>query len=110
MNYKRIIGGIVLGAVFGGICVFLAKKCITICQLEAAEIFYSRLLIGLIIGVLGSLKISFILRGGLVGILISLATVIREPGEILLFSGAGMVIGIIIDLVLTKAKFFKAKS
>jgi hypothetical protein len=107
LNYKRIVWGIILGLVFGATCVFLAKKCITSCQLGFWEILYSRFLIGFALGILGGLRISFIVRGALVGFLISIATVIREPGEILLFAGAGAVIGIIIDLILTKVRFIQ---
>ncbi len=106
INYKRVIGGVVLGALFGAFCVVLSKYCITVCHLDFIEIFYSRILLGLLIGLLGSFKINYIIRGGVLGFLVSLATVINDPSEIILFAGTGAVIGIIIDLVLTKIKFF----
>ncbi len=108
MNYKRLIGGIIIGALFGAFCVLLSKYCITICHLAPSEIFYSRILIGLILGLFYGIKINFIIRGGLIGFLISLATVIKDPSEIILFTGTGLAIGIVIDLLLTKIKFFKS--
>ncbi|MFC1651840.1 hypothetical protein ACFL24_01640 [Patescibacteria group bacterium] len=109
MNCKRNIGGILLGALFGGLCIFLSEYCITVCNLAPLEIFYSRLLLGFLIGILGIVKINFIVRGAILGILVSLATVINDPSEILLFAGTGAVIGIIIDFILTKVKFFQPK-
>ncbi|GEM_PF-3988315 len=109
MNYKRLIGGVILGALFGALCVILSKYCITVCNLTFLEIFYSRLLVGLVLGLLDRIELNFVIRGGLIGFLVSLATVIKDPSEIILFTGTGLIIGIVIDLILTKAPFLQEK-
>jgi hypothetical protein len=67
-------------------------------------------MLGFIIGI-SSLKMNFLLHGALIGLLVSLITSIPflEGGVIgfLLFTTAGIIYGILIELVATKV--FKAK-
>lgn len=67
-------------------------------------------MLGFIIGI-SSLKMNFLLHGALIGLLVSLITSIPflEGGVIgfLLFTTAGIIYGILIELVSTKV--FKAK-
>lgn len=77
MNYKRLIIGLIMGAILGVICIVGANLRYD-GSLSNAYLFafwFNRVLIGLFIGLLVSIKnpLHLVLRGAFVGLLISFA-------------------------------------
>jgi hypothetical protein len=103
------IGGIIAGLICtaGG---HLSGSISELSFFTVAPTFFNRVMLGFIIGI-SSLKMNFLLHGALIGLLVSLITSIPflESGVIgfLLFTTAGIIYGIIIELFATKV--FKAK-
>ena len=112
MENKRllicIIGGIIAGLICsaGGL---LSGNISEVSFFTIAPAFFNRLMLGFFIGI-SRLKINFLLHGMLIGLLISLITSIPflEGGVegFLLFTIAGIIYGLLIELFATKV--FKA--
>lgn len=110
MNKKRLIISLVISALFG---IFCAYGTSTI-EIEGFEvtlpylltIFYARLLIGFFVGI--GEHIEFLkkryqnaaIRGALFGVIASIVIAFYGGGEI--FIGAGIIYGIITDLIATR--------
>ena len=111
MHAKRFLIATLLGALAGAFCAYGTKMSSDAGELGfvattgiIGSVFYNRLLIGMFIGLLGRCKPHPIIRGAMAGIIVSLALGITplldgEPMGALILVGAGLVYGIIIDLV-----------
>jgi hypothetical protein len=111
MHAKRFFIATLLGAIFGAICAYGTKSSSDAGTLGfvatsgiIGSVFYNRLLLGMFIGLFGGCKLHPIIRGAFVGIVVSMGLGITplldgEPSGALIMSGAGAVIGIIIDLI-----------
>jgi hypothetical protein len=111
MHAKRFLIATLLGALAGAFCAYGTKMSSDAGELGfvattgiIGSVFYNRLLIGMFIGLLGRCKPHPIIRGATAGIIVSLALGITplldgEPMGALILVGAGLVYGIIIDLV-----------
>lgn len=103
---KRVISGLILGAILGFICIGGAYLRMS-SQNDPVYLFslwYNRVLMGLVIGILGRAKtIKFtILRGLVLGGLISYAFYATTGHQDLVSFLAGFIYGVIIDLALYK--------
>jgi hypothetical protein len=106
---QRVILGLILGALLGVVCIVGASLRMPgeLSNVYLFSFWFNRLLMGLVIGLfprLGTLKMS-LLRGVLLGALVSFA--FYSATEFLDFMGfaAGLVYGIVIETVL----FYKGK-
>ena len=103
-----IIGGIIAGIIcsVGG---HLSGNIAEFSFLLIADTFFNRLMLGFIIGI-SRLKINYLLHGMLIGFLVSLISSISflEDGitGFLFFTTAGIIDGLLIELIATKV--FKA--
>jgi hypothetical protein len=105
INTRRIKISLALGVVAGAICLYGTLTSIPgVLSLPIlATIFYDRVLLGFVVGIAYGLKIHPVIRGAIIGAVVSL--IIAIPSGITggaLLMGAGVVYGIIIDLVATK--------
>jgi uncharacterized membrane protein (UPF0136 family) len=103
---KRVISGLIIGAILGLVCIGGAYLRMPN-QNDPVYLFslwYNRVLMGLVIGILGRAKtIKFtILRGFILGGLISYAFYATTGHQDLISFLAGFIYGIIIDLALYK--------
>ena len=113
MHAKRFFIATLLGALFGAFCAYGTKSSSDAGTLGfvaswgiVGSVFYNRLLLGMFVGLFGNCQIHPILRGPLVGIVVSLGIGITplldgEPMGAAILLGAGAVIGIFIDLITT---------
>lgn len=105
INTRRIKISLALGVIAGVICLYGTMTSIpgvlTIPIL--ATIFYDRILLGFVVGIADGFKINPLIRGAIIGAVVSLLIAIPSgiTGGALLV-GAGVVYGIFIDLVATK--------
>ncbi|MFW5788004.1 MAG: hypothetical protein ACOCV3_07020, partial [Halanaerobiales bacterium] len=102
MYKKRMKTSILTGVLFGLLCVlgFIFRKGFSDNSLFVLALFYNRVLMGIVIGMAAERKgVKVLLRGALLGLIVSLAfylsTSFRDP--ITFFSG--IVIGLITDAV-----------
>jgi hypothetical protein len=114
MKNKRLLICIIGGIIAGLICSAGGHLSGNISELSfftIAPTFFNRLMLGFIIGI-SSLKMNYLFHGALIGLLVSLITSIPflEGGVngFLLFTIAGIIYGILIELFATKV--FKAKT
>ena len=110
MNIKRMIIAVIVSAIFGIFCAYGTSNVeipnfeITMAYLYT--IFYARLLIGVFIGIADNINLlkgkyqNSILRGAVFGLLASI--VISFYGGALVFIAAGIIYGIITDLIATR--------
>lgn len=108
LNLKRMGIALVIIALFGVLCVYVQTLVTPADQITMPylmTIFYNRLLLGFVIGLSGSLKLlngelaNAVLRGGIMGAIVSLGISFYGSTG---FIPAGIVFGIITDLVATK--------
>ena len=113
MNKKRMGLSLIIAAIFGIFCAWGTNNfLISSGTLTAGfilpfviTVFYARLLMGLVIGLADNIKIlagkykNSALRGAILGAIVSIVIAFYGGGEI--FVAAGIVYGIIIDLVAT---------
>ncbi|UCD04305.1 MAG: hypothetical protein JSW73_01555 [Candidatus Woesearchaeota archaeon] len=110
MNRKRIAIAVLIAALFGAFCAY-GTSTIEIPGFEMtvaylSTIFYARLLLGVFVGIGDNIKIlkgtykNAALRGAIFGILTSI--VISFYGGAVTFIGAGIIYGIITDLLATR--------
>lgn len=102
---RRIAISTALGAIFGAICLYGTMTSLP-GQLSTpilATIFYNRVLLGLVIGMAGSVPLHPMLRGAALGLAVSLEIALPsgfQGGALLL--GAGAIYGIVTDLLATR--------
>ena len=105
INTRRIKISVALGVVVGAICLYGTITGIpgVLTLPILATIFYDRVLLGFVVGIAYGLKIHPVSRGAIIGAMVSLLIAIPSgiTGGALLM-GAGVVYGVIIDLVATK--------
>lgn len=106
MNTKRISISIVLGILFGAICVYGSAGNLPSGVPAApilATVFYNRVLLGLVIGIADGIEAHPVLRGAVLGAIVSIAIAIPSgtAGGVMLIA-AGVVYGIITDFAATK--------
>ena len=103
-NKKRIIIGLIMGALLGVVCIVGAQLRSGF-EREVLYLFafwYNRLLIGFVIGILSShsnIKV-ILIRGALIGTLVSFAFYSATGFDDLMGFVAGIVYGVIIEYVL----------
>jgi len=114
MNIKRVIIATAIGLLTGLFCaygtVMLADKGelgFVLTTGILASIIYNRVLIGFVVGIADNIEIHTILRGAIIGAVISMAMSIMSliDGDViggLTIIGFGVVYGIIADVVATK--------
>lgn len=106
MNTIRVLISIALGILFGAICAFGSAGNLPSAVPAApilATIFYNRVLLGLVIGIADGIDAHPVLRGAVLGALVSLAIAIPSGttgGPILI--ATGVIYGIITDFLATK--------
>ena len=103
MKAKRLIIATILGILCGLFCMY---GTITKFPEFAADtllligIVYNRMLIGVVIGIADNIDLHPVLRGAVIGVVVSLAMAIFDAAWILL--GFGLVYGVLIDVVTSK--------
>jgi hypothetical protein len=104
MNFKRVMISTALGVLAGIICAHGSAGSVPGLTIPIlAAIFYDRVLLGFVVGIADGISLHPILRGAIIGAIVSLEIAIPSGttgGAILL--GAGMLYGAIIDLVATR--------
>ena len=105
INTRRIKISLALGVVAGAICLYGTLTGVpgVLTLPILATIFYDRVLLGFVVGIAYGLKIHPLIRGAIIGAVVSLLIAIPSgvTGGTLLM-GAGVVYGIVTDLVATK--------
>ena len=115
MNKKRIIIATTIGLLCGLFCVYGTMMMVDKGELDSqlvtmgflAFIVFNRMLIGFVIGVGDKIKLNCVLRGALIGAVVSLMMGIfsllkGDIADTLVVIGFGVVYGIIVDVVATK--------
>jgi len=110
MNVKRLVIALVLSAFFGAGCAYGTSTVeipgFTVTMPYLLTIFYARLLIGFFVGLCGGLTLvkskylNAVLRGAMFGLITSV--VISFYGGAVIFIAAGLIYGIITDLLATR--------
>jgi hypothetical protein len=105
INTRRIKISLAFGVAAGAICLYGTLTGIpgVLTLPILAMIFYDRVLLGFVVGIAYGLRIHPVLRGAIVGAVVSL--IIAIPSGITggaLLMGAGVVYGIVTDIVATK--------
>ena len=105
INTRRIKISVALGFLAGAICLYGTLTSIpgVLTLPILATIFYYRVLLGFVVGIAYGLKIHPLIRGAIIGAMVSLLIAIPSGitgGAFLM--GAGVVYGIIIDIVATR--------
>lgn len=113
MNTKRLIVGIVMGMILGIFCILGVSQRIPtyvfndVSYLAAA--WYNRVIMGIIIGLAGDLELikgskttNSILRGAIIGAIVSLEFGLFGQTLEILFVFAGVMFGVINDFITTK--------
>ncbi|NPD46051.1 MULTISPECIES: hypothetical protein [unclassified Lentimicrobium] len=113
MHGKRFLIATAIGALAGAFCAYGTKMSSDAGELGfvattgiIGSVFYNRLLIGMFIGFMGNCRPHPVIRGAIAGIIVSMGLGITplldgKPMGAVILVGAGMVIGIIIDVVAT---------
>lgn len=105
MNTKRIIIAMAIGVVCGIFCAYGAvwKYPGQFGTLMVASIIYNRALLGFVIGLADNIKAHPIVRGAILGAIVSMAMAIPSGiSGVLTLAAFGIVYGIITDFVATK--------
>lgn len=108
---RRVLLALLSGAVLGVFCILGASIRIGWegNQLLILSLWYNRLIMGLVIGLAGDLKIiqgelNWLLRGGLLGLVVSAAYFLTSGAADLVSFLAGVVYGMIIEFVLSRQR------
>ena len=105
INTRRIKSRRLLAVLAGAICLYGTLTSIpgVLTLPILATIFYDRVLLGFVVGIAYGLKIHPLIRGAIIGAVVSLLITIPSgiTGGALLM-GAGVVYGMVTDLVATK--------
>jgi hypothetical protein len=105
MNLRRIVLAILLGLLFGLFCMWTTSETsiIPISFPNLLAVGYNRIILGLVIGLSGKIMIRPALRGAILGIIISLEIALPTLNSwffgFVAYMLAGIVYGIIIDLL-----------
>jgi type III secretory pathway component EscS len=111
MNTKRVLIATVIGALSGIFCAYgtsqLENPAFPITMGLLASVFYNRLLIGIFVGIADNIKLNPVIRGAILGAIVTMAMSIIPivDGQLsggLILIGFGVVYGIIADVVATK--------
>ena len=114
MNTKRLLIALILGALAGVFCAYGTQMAgesgdlkFELTNAILASVFYNRFLIGIAIGFAAHIKLNSLLRGAIIGTIISISIGIFPmlDGNIsgtLMTVAPGLVYGLIIDFVATK--------
>ena len=112
MNKKRIFASLLGGIIAAIICLvggMMIGKVTEITSFVMAGSIFNRLMIGFMIGITG-LRMNYILRGALIGFLVSLITSLSflstSLGTFILYTSMGILYGVMTDILATKV--FKA--
>jgi hypothetical protein len=107
MKQKRLVVSLVLGAVLGIVCILGAS--VRMGGIAGRELFvlalwYNRVIMGLVVGLAGGLslvpgKLNAVVRGAVLGLLVSLAFFLTSGLQDVTSFLAGIVYGVIIDVV-----------
>lgn len=101
---KRLSLSIVLGALLGVLCIIGVGTRIPVISNEVffIAIWYNRVIIGLVIGLAGRIKLNTYLRGAMLGLVVSFAFLLSTVFRDIMSFFAGIAYGLIIDYVATK--------
>ena len=112
INGKRMIIALILGALTGVICaigtVIGNNPIFQISLMYLIYLWYNRLILGFVLGIADNVRIinhelgNSVIRGALIGAILSIILVIIPGLAAYSFILAGIVFGIIIDLIATK--------
>jgi len=102
MNKKRVLIATALGVLFGLVCAYGASTSIGLAWLILALVFYNRVLLGFVVGIADGINVHPVLRGGVLGAVVSLGIVIFAGSSGALLLGAGIAYGIITDVVVSR--------
>jgi H+/Cl- antiporter ClcA len=111
MNPKRVLIATIVGALCGVFCAYgtsqIKDPSFPVTAGVLASVFYNRLLIGFFVGLADNIKLHSVIRGALIGAIISLAMSIipiidgQAMGGITLLI-AGIIYGILADVIATR--------
>jgi hypothetical protein len=113
MNTKRIAIATVIGLLCGLFCAYgtiwiaASKPALVLTTGLLAVVVYNRVLLGLVVGLGDDIPLHPVLRGALIGVIISLAMALMNMIDVGISDGVafiafGIVYGIIADVVATK--------
>ncbi len=113
MNTKRIAIATVIGLLTGLFCAYgtiwiaPSKPALVVTTGLLAMVVYNRVLLGLFVGLGDDIPLHPVLRGALIGVIVSLAMALMNMIDVGISDGAafigfGIVYGIIADVVATK--------
>lgn len=104
LNVKRVITATVIGTLCGIFCAYgtVWKYPGQFGILILASLVYNRMLIGFIIGIADNIKTHPVIRGAILGAIISTAIAIPASEGGLILIAFGIVYGIITDFIATK--------
>lgn len=101
---KRISISILLSCILGIFCVVgvSIRRNITFTDLVLWQIFYNRIILGIVVGLSGWIKAKPVIRGAVAGLIVSFSVYIGSGFSDPVTFFAGIIYGVIIDLVATK--------
>ena len=105
MLAKRLVIATILGVLCGLFCMYgtIAKfPEFATDTLFLAGIVYNRALIGIVIGIAGNIDRNPVIRGAVIGVVVSMAMAIFSADGMLPLLGFGLVYGVLIDVVTSK--------
>lgn len=104
MNSKRVVIATVIGILCGLFCAYGTEMKFPgqFSVLVLAGIVYNRALIGFVIGIADHIKLNPILRGAVIGAVVTGAMAIYSAEGSLILIAFGIVYGIITDVIATK--------
>ena len=111
MNPKRVLIATVVGALCGVFCAWgtsqIKEPSFPVTAGVLVSVFYNRLLIGFFVGLADNVKLHSVIRGALIGIIITMAMSIIPiiDGQVtggIMFLIPGIIYGILADVIATK--------
>ena len=112
INVNRMTIALVIGALFGIFCAWATSNAPIPAQWLTVEfliyIWYNRLILGFVLGISDNIKIikskygNSIVRGAIIGTIVSVILVIIPGWPAISYLFAGTIYGIVIDLIATK--------
>jgi hypothetical protein len=107
MNKKRVMSGVLLGAILGIVCIVGAtvRTSVELSNAYLLAFWYNRLLMGLVIGLFPSIPLKkALIRGAVIGLLVSFAFYSATTYQDLMGFLVGALYGVVIEYSLFKVK------
>jgi hypothetical protein len=104
MNTKRVVVATIIGTLCGLFCAYgtVVKFPGQFGILMLAAIMYNRALIGFVIGIADTIKVYSVIRGVILGAIVSIAMAIPAGMDGFILVAFGMAYGAITDVIATK--------